>query len=162
MISSYGVSVLCVAVALALTLWLDVNLHAAPVSIFICAVMLSAWFGGYGPGLLATALCILAFNYYFVPPIHSFAVEVAEIPRAVVFALAAFFVGSLSASQRSTTEALRESEQRFRDYTESASDWAWETGPDHNFSRVSEKLTELGIDPRSRIGAKRWDSRSSF
>ena len=100
-----GVSV---GAALLITLWLDVNLNTAPVSILICAVMFSAWLGGYGPGLLATVLSILAFKYYFVPTIHSFAVEVAEIPRVVVFALAAFFVGSLSASQRSATEALRE------------------------------------------------------
>jgi PAS domain S-box-containing protein len=156
-ILSYGAAILTVGSALLLTLWLDVNLNAAPVSIFICAVMLSAWFGGYGPGMLAAVLCILAFDYYFVPPIHSFAMDVAEIPRMVVFALAAFFVGSLSASQKRTAEALRASEQRFRDYTESASDWSWETGRDHAFSRVSEKLTALGIDPRSRIGARRWE-----
>ena len=30
-------------------------------------------------------------------------------------------------------EALRESEQRFRDYAEAASDWFWESGPDHQF-----------------------------
>jgi PAS domain S-box-containing protein len=156
-IFSYGVAVSSVVAALLLTLWLDVNLHAAPVSIFICAVMFSAWFGGYGPGLLATVLCVLAFDYYFVPPTHSFGVDVAEIPRAVVFTLAAFFVGLLSASQRSATEALKESEQRFRDYAETASDWAWETGPDHAFSRVAEKLTALGIDPRARVGLKRWD-----
>src|SRR5262249_10104113 len=51
-------------------------------------------------------------------------------------------------------EALRESEQRFRDYAETASDWLWETGPDHRFARLSE-------DPyapwASRIGGTRWD-----
>jgi PAS domain S-box-containing protein len=154
---NYGVSVLAVGAALVVTLWLDLHLNEAPVSILICAVMVSAWFGGFGPGLLATVLSILAFHYYFVPPIYSFAVEIAEIPRAVVFALATFFVGSLSASQRSATEALRMSEQRFRDYAETASDWAWETGPDHAFTRVSEKLAARGIDPGTRIGAKRWD-----
>lgn len=158
MVLNYGVSVLSVGATLILARWLDLYLTAAPVSLFICAVMFSAWFGGFGPGLLATVLSVLAFQYYFVPPIHSFAVEIAEIPRVVVFALAAFFVGSLSAGQRRATEALRESEQRFRDYAETASDWAWETGPDHAFTRVSEeKLTALGIDPGSRIGVKRWD-----
>src|SRR5205807_3074183 len=96
-------------------------------------------------------------DYYFVLPIHSFAVHLTELPRAVVFALAAFFVGTLSARQRSAVEALRESEQRFRDYAETASDWLWETGPDHSFTRVSEELTTLGIDPASRIGGTRWD-----
>ena len=53
-------------------------------------------------------------------------------------------------------EALRESEQRFRDYAETASDWLWETGPDHRFARLSDPIA-LGIDPASRIGMTRWD-----
>jgi PAS domain S-box-containing protein len=61
------------------------------------------------------------------------------------------------AERKWAEEALRESEQRFRDYAETASDWLWETGPDHSFSRVAEDLTALGIDPASRIGATRWD-----
>jgi PAS domain S-box-containing protein len=44
--------------------------------------------------------------------------------------------------------ALRESEQRFRDYAETASDWLWETGPDHRFLRVSEHLDRRGVAPR--------------
>src|SRR5713101_667326 len=55
------------------------------------------------------------------------------------------------------TRQLRESEQRFRDYAETASDWLWETGPDHSFTRVSEERTALGIDPAGRIGVTRWD-----
>ncbi|MGA2125291.1 MAG: AAA family ATPase [Xanthobacteraceae bacterium] len=51
----------------------------------------------------------------------------------------------------------RESEQRFRDYAETASDWFWETGPDHRFIRVSEEFGSTGIDPTRRIGAVRWD-----
>lgn len=56
-------------------------------------------------------------------------------------------------------EALRESEQRFRDYAEAASDWYWETNPDHKFIRVTdyERLVALGFSPVSRIGLTRWD-----
>jgi PAS domain S-box-containing protein len=53
-------------------------------------------------------------------------------------------------------EALRESEQRFRDFAESASDWYWETGPDHRFTSVSDQLNPLGT-PTRRIGTKRGD-----
>jgi PAS domain S-box-containing protein len=52
--------------------------------------------------------------------------------------------------------ALRESEQRFRDYAETASDWLWETGPDHRFLRVSEHLDRRGVAPPPRIGKTRW------
>jgi len=62
--------------------------------------------------------------------------------------------------QKRAEDALRESEQRFRDFTESASDWYWETGPDHRFIAhlVSEQLLDkIGVLPNSRIGMLRWD-----
>jgi len=106
-ISSYGVPVLSVGAVLIIGGWLDLYLQAAPVSLFICAVMFSAWFGGFRPGLLATILSILAFKYYFVPSIHSLVPETAEIPRLIVFSLAAVFVGFLSARQRSAAVMAR-------------------------------------------------------
>jgi PAS domain S-box-containing protein len=54
-------------------------------------------------------------------------------------------------------DALRESEQRFRDYSETASDWLWETGPDHRFTRISGHLNAVGAMPSSLIGMARWD-----
>jgi len=59
--------------------------------------------------------------------------------------------------RKQAEDALRESEQRFRDYAETASDWLWETGPDHRFSRLSEEFATTGISPALRIGATRWD-----
>jgi PAS domain S-box-containing protein len=56
--------------------------------------------------------------------------------------------------QKRAEDALRESEQRFRDFTESASDWYWETGPDHRFITVSE---QFGTIPTRRVGALAWD-----
>src|ERR1700692_1064923 len=56
--------------------------------------------------------------------------------------------------QKRAEDALRESEQRFRDFTESASDWYWETGPDHRFITESE---QLGTIPTRRIGTLAWD-----
>jgi signal transduction histidine kinase len=116
-IVNYGMPVRSVGVVLIGELFVP-YLRSAPVSLFICAVMLSGVVGGFGPSMLATVLSLLAFKYFFVPPIHSRAVATAEIPRLVVFPLSAFFVGFLSARQRSTTEALRESEQRYRNYIE--------------------------------------------
>jgi PAS domain S-box-containing protein len=68
------------------------------------------------------------------------------------------FVGAVvdvTAAKRAE-QALRDSEQRFRDYAETASDWFWETGPDHRFSRV-EPRTAIGVYPANRIGVARWD-----
>jgi PAS domain S-box-containing protein len=54
-------------------------------------------------------------------------------------------------------EALRESEERFRDYAETASDWLWETGPDHRVTRISEHVDAVGIAPSRIPGVARWD-----
>src|SRR5256712_357944 len=111
---SYGIAVLCVAAALLFSRLPAVHLQDASVSLFLCAVLLSAWFGGIGPGLLATALSALAFNYYFLPPIHSLGPKPDAIPRLVIFTVSALFVGSLSAAERSAIESLRRARDDLR------------------------------------------------
>jgi signal transduction histidine kinase len=104
----YGITVLSVIGVVIIARWMEIGLHSAShVSLFLCAVMLSAWFGGIRPGLLSIALSLLAFDYFFVPPVYSLAVETNEIPRLLIFALSALFVGGLSAAQRSKAASLR-------------------------------------------------------
>ena len=50
------------------------------------------------------------------------------------------------------------SEQRFRDYAETASDWFWETGPDHHFTYISERLDAFGMDRTALIGKSRIET----
>jgi two-component system cell cycle sensor histidine kinase PleC len=52
---------------------------------------------------------------------------------------------------------LRLSEARFRDFGEPASDWNWETGPDHEFTYVSDLNKSFGDDSRNILGKTRWD-----
>jgi PAS domain S-box-containing protein len=61
--------------------------------------------------------------------------------------------------RKGAEEALRGSEAKFRDYAESASDWYWETDPDHKFTRVTdyERRLALGFGPASPIGLARWE-----
>ena len=103
----YAVAVVTVGIALGISRILDIYLVPAPVSLLLCAIMTSGWFGGLRGGLLAAVLALLAFNYFYVAPLNTFGVAIDEVPRTVVFALSAFFVGWLSATQRSTTESLR-------------------------------------------------------
>jgi PAS domain S-box-containing protein len=101
---SYGVAVLSPAGAIIIESWLQ---SGSTVSIFLCAIILSAWFGGMGPGLLASAVSILSFRYFFMPPLHSFALDTEHLWRLTLFVLVALFVGSLTAAQRSTAASLR-------------------------------------------------------
>lgn len=58
--------------------------------------------------------------------------------------------------------ALRESEQRFRDYAETASDWLWETGLDHRITRVSEHINVVGFANSTLPGVARWEVASDL
>ncbi|MCU1284972.1 MAG: sigma54 specific transcriptional regulator, Fis family [Acidobacteriales bacterium] len=104
---SYGLAILSVGIALLLTSWPATHLHESPVTLFLCAIMLSAWFGGVGPGSLAVCLAIVVFDYFFIPPIFSLTPTANEIPRFIAFILSASFIGFLSVAQRSVTESLR-------------------------------------------------------
>lgn len=103
----YGVAVLSVTVAWAFSRPQVFHLGAAPVSLFLCSIMVSAWFGGLGPGLFATALSSLGFYYHFLAPMNSLTAKPEEIPRFVVFVMSALLVAALSAAQRQATEALK-------------------------------------------------------
>lgn len=103
----YVVAVISVGVALGIGRLLDLYLVPAPVSLLLCAILTSGWFGGIRGGLLSVVLSLLAFKYFYVAPLHSFAISADEIPRTVIFALSAVFVGWLSAAQRTTAESLR-------------------------------------------------------
>lgn len=51
---------------------------------------------------------------------------------------------------------MQRSEERFRDIAEAASDWFWETGPDHRFTYVSERFFEaMQVTPEAIIGSSR-------
>jgi PAS domain S-box-containing protein len=52
-------------------------------------------------------------------------------------------------------QALRESEAKFRDFAETASDWFYEMGPDYKFTLLSENA--FGSGAADRIGTAWWD-----
>src|SRR6201989_1740248 len=111
-ISSYAMACFVVAVAIVAAEFLTRFLHTDPIaSSMLCAVIFAAWFGGFGPALLAIALALLAFHYYLVPPINSFvwkhdlfAVGISELPRLVLFSVTSAFVAFMISAQRKATE----------------------------------------------------------
>jgi PAS domain S-box-containing protein len=63
--------------------------------------------------------------------------------------------------QKRTEEALLESEQRLRDFSEAASDWYWETGPDHRFTFMpNDRAVFASLAPPVRVGLFRWEAAS--
>ncbi|MFN6530348.1 PAS domain S-box protein [Nostoc sp. ChiSLP03a] len=123
----YGIASLSVALALWATLLLNPYLTSTPAALFFAAVMVSAWYGGLGPGLLATLLSTFAVNYFFFKPLHGQNITNLNIVvPLVVFMLTAGLISWLNESRRTaqrqaetSLKSLRESEARFSRLTES-------------------------------------------
>jgi K+-sensing histidine kinase KdpD len=77
-------------------------------TVFFCAIVVSSWYGGIFPGLSATLLSWLALDYYFVPPIYSFAVNSEMVPEMVVFGATALFISWLNSGPRRMKRSLRQ------------------------------------------------------
>jgi len=105
----YGLAAASVFAALALAKWLQIQFDFEPFVPFICAIMISVWFGGAKPGLLAVALSLLAFDQY-LPSYNSLNVKI-EMSRLISAALTALFVLWLCAAQKSATDALRQTNE---------------------------------------------------
>jgi signal transduction histidine kinase len=110
----YSTAMASVLLALLLALALEPLMGHVPFSaLFLAAVMLSTWYGGLGPGLLATALAALAVNYFFELPRYSLVIN--DLITAVdlgLFVLTALLITSLNANLR---QARRRAEAAQRD-----------------------------------------------
>jgi C4-dicarboxylate-specific signal transduction histidine kinase len=103
----FGLALAFVGLALVSTLLVQ-HLFLHPfLFLFFAAVMVSAWRGGTGPGLFAVLLSTLAVDYFFLPPIHSFAIKAPDLAYFSAFVLSALAGSWVSASQRKSREALR-------------------------------------------------------
>ena len=75
---AYLLAVMLPAVSLLLRLGLSSRFGDDPaLELFLIAIILSAYAGGLGPGLVSTALVALSTNYFLLPPKHSFSIQSA-------------------------------------------------------------------------------------
>ncbi len=124
----YGYMTLVVITAVLLTMLLQPLLGPeAPLLLFWPTVMFAAWYGGLGPGLLATLLSGLAATFFFVEPRHSLLVHSkAELAELMVFLLSGTLISLLTeklhqARRKTETYAREVVQQRERFRTTLAS-----------------------------------------
>lgn len=103
----YGLAVIISGVALALTLTLWPMIQPSVFPPFLAAVMLSTWYGGLGPGLLATMLTVTAIDYFFLPSPSTRLVALEVSLRLGIFACVALLISSLTAARQRAEAALR-------------------------------------------------------
>src|SRR5262249_53221304 len=65
--------------------------------------------------------------------------------------------GRIITDQVRQQELLRASEERFRDYADTASDWFWESDREHRFTYLSPSDRRPNVRDQTVIGRRRWD-----
>lgn len=102
----YGLAVVSVAVALIVTKSLVKYTDVTP--LFYAAIVIAAWFGGRGPGLLAVALATVSIDYYFVEPLYTLRLGGKSFSFLLVFGVLAVVTSWMSSKRRQSEEALRQ------------------------------------------------------
>jgi PAS domain S-box-containing protein len=155
----YGLAVISVGAALVVTRFFGRGFDIRG-ALFLTAVALTAWFGGMAPGLAALVLSLVSLGYFFQPLVPFVEIAGIRAPYRVLsltfFALLALTVCWLSASRRRAEEALRESEQRWRNLTEALPQLVWGAGPDGRCQYLSTQWTTYTGIPESELLGWAW------
>src|SRR5262245_58301363 len=124
LVTRYGMAVLAVAAALLARLALDPLLgDGLPFLLSCLAVVVVAWYGGFGPSLLALLLGLLTVAYCFLPPRHDLAAALAGHPSQAAGFLflgvtIGVFSGALRAARRRAEAHAREAVRRRQELEE--------------------------------------------
>jgi PAS domain S-box-containing protein len=103
----YALAILLVALALGLALLLpNFEIQGIEFPLLLSAIALTAWYAGTGPAIVAVITSGLAFDYYFITPIHSFYITTSEIPYWITFVLFASLLTWFSAIRRGVERDL--------------------------------------------------------
>src|SRR5436189_1904608 len=116
----------------------------ALVLVLVVTVSAIAW--GSGPALITALLSVFCFNYFFIPPIHTFTIaEPQNWIAFVVFVATAVAVGQLSSRARNRAEEAEarriEIERLYRQLTE-----AFDRASEAETLRRSEQLKTALLD----------------
>src|SRR5215472_17006542 len=109
----YGVAVLSTALALIPTGLLP-DVGESRLALFGAAVMVSAWYGGWKPGLVATSFALTVSAYFTLEGEQTTEQLHNSLFRLSLFFFLAVLICWLNAALRATQENLRRSEANFR------------------------------------------------
>src|SRR5215472_7839855 len=109
----YGLAVLSTTLALIPALLLA-DVVESRLVVFAVAVMVSAWYGGWKPGLAATSFALTVSAYYSLQGDHNPAEYRRAIAHLILFFAVALLICWFNAALRATQESLRRSESNFR------------------------------------------------
>jgi K+-sensing histidine kinase KdpD len=105
----YGFSVVCVALGLGLALTFQhygvQNVESPPFSL---AIVLTAWYAGIGPSVVAVVLSAACFNYFFSEPLYTFEITSEDLPNFLLFTVWAIITAGFVSVRRRIESDLRQ------------------------------------------------------
>ena len=101
----YGVALLACTLALVLTLLLRSLTEQSVAFLFLASVMISAWYGGLGPGLLATAVATSASVFMSLPSASTPPTGFEALLVLIVLVLVALLVSAMGEWRMRAVEA---------------------------------------------------------
>jgi PAS domain S-box-containing protein len=125
MLKRYGLALALSGVALLIRSVLPVPLGTTIYQLPLAAVVLSGWFGGRGPGLLATLICATGALYGFIPPLYSFDISPEYRLAFAIFVGLCVLLTEFGEARWRASDVLEESESRFRLMAETVPEMLW-------------------------------------
>lgn len=110
----YVAAALGVALASGVIGLIEQFIHIANISlIYLLVILWLATAFGWAPAFLASVLAFLAYDFFFIPPVHRLTVDdPAEWVTLFVFLITALVLGQLTALVQARAREVRESQQR--------------------------------------------------
>jgi PAS domain S-box-containing protein len=113
-LARYAVALLVSALALLLT-WLFRSFMERNLFLwFFAAIVIGAWYGGLGPGLLVTLIATVGISYFFISPDGLLSLDSDGLLRLSVFALVALLISSLTEARRRSMLAAQAQREQLR------------------------------------------------
>jgi signal transduction histidine kinase len=115
LVCRYATPFVTVAAASLLASLLPSRVDPSHFTLYFLAVMLSAWYGGFGAGLLSTVLSALALDYFFISPIYSIELDAHAFVRLCVFLTVSVVTNILTNARRRAEADLRKAHAELED-----------------------------------------------
>lgn len=139
----YGFALIMAVVAFVIQYaWRDFFLPI-PFFLFWTAVTFSAWFGGFGPGLLTAALSTLLVNYFFLSPTDSFSFVPSALVASIGFFLISMLISWTQELRRRAQQIVSRQQEWFRTTLSSIGDGVIATGTDGRITFMNEVAHKL-------------------
>ncbi len=143
MILRYGVAVLSVALAFAITESAQLLMERAIFLLFMSAVIISSRFGGMRAALLATVLSVLSCIFILLPSFYNPDKVGGDVLALVVFVVVALFVSFSHTARHRAESLLRQAETDYRRIFENAITGIYQTTVEGRYVTANPMLARM-------------------